>query len=97
MNHFIRWTGGLALIISPIMSGPIVERLVRSSGSPALPSDLSHLLLALVLGIGLAGVAAVPISRKARLVSGALYLPLMGVIYMLWMLSFVCSAYGECL
>ena len=84
-------------MISPIMSGPIVERLVRSSGSPALPSDLYLLLLALVLGIGLAGVAAVPISRKARLVSGALYLPLMGVIYMLWMLSFVCSAYGECL
>lgn len=97
MNRVIRWTVGLALMVSPIVSGPIIERLIRSSGSPALPADVSLLPLAMVLGLGLVGAAIVPMSRKSRLMFGALYLPLMGVIEMLWMLSFVCSVYGECL
>ena len=97
MNDFIRWALGIALMASPMASGPIVERIIRSSGNLPLPGEVSLLAFLLVFGLGLAGVVMLPLRRRARLVSGALYLPVVAVIYAVWMLAFVCHSYGECL
>lgn len=97
MNNWIRWVAGSTLMASPLATGPIAERVIRSSGNPALPPELSLLVVLLLLGLGLLGVAILPWRRRTRLFTALVYLPAMGVLLMYWMLVFVCSAYGDCL
>ncbi|MFC7379711.1 hypothetical protein ACFQQC_14325 [Brevundimonas sp. GCM10030266] len=64
---------------------------------PGLPYEADYVALVLAVLVGCCGVALLPVSRLARLLIAALYLPAVGVVVLGWSLAFVCGVYGACL
>lgn len=90
----LRGSFAIALMVSPIAtsSGYLALRRVI----PGLPYEADYIALAFVILVGCAGVAWLPISRGARILTVALYLPAIGVIVVGWSLGLICALYGMC-
>lgn len=84
----------IALMGSPIVLSTGYLALRRYL--PGLRYESDYLALAFVILVGCVGVALLPISRRARILTFALYLPTIAFIVVGWSLGFICAVYGMC-
>lgn len=63
---------------------------------PGLRYEADYIALAFVIVVGCVGAALLPISRRARILTFALYLPMVGFVVVVWSLGFICAVYGMC-
>lgn len=84
----------IALMGSPVALSTVY--LASRRYMPGLPYEADYQALAFVVLIGCAGAALLPISRRARILTFALYLPAIMFIVVGWSLGFICAVYGMC-
>ncbi len=82
----------VGLMISP----PVLTTAWLSVNRAGWAPQADYLMLGLVLAIGVCGVLMLPAAPWARAVMAVTYLLGMGLIVVVWALSFVCVAFGGC-